>query len=72
MGHKVIKDEIWTTKEGKEIYVCDMDEEHVRNVLRFIIRKQRELEMNNLLYTGRFDEDEIMTDWNDGEFYKED
>lgn len=34
-------DEIWTTKDGTKIAVADMDEEHVRNVLRMLLRKAR-------------------------------
>lgn len=35
-------DEIWTTKDGRKIAVGDMDEQHVRNALRMVIRKRRE------------------------------
>jgi len=34
--------EIWTTREGKEIKVCDMSEAHVRNTLNMILRNRRE------------------------------
>lgn len=36
------KDEIWVTRDGREILVGDMTEEHVRNTLRMIIRVNRE------------------------------
>lgn len=35
-------DEVWTTRDGREIAVGDMEEQHVRNVLRMILRKRRE------------------------------
>jgi hypothetical protein len=34
----VLKDEIWVTKEGKEIPVEKLKVEHMRNILRMIIR----------------------------------
>ena len=33
-------EEFWTTKTGERIAVGDMDEDHVRNVLRYLIRKK--------------------------------
>jgi len=36
-----VKDEVWTTKNGTEIEVKDMSEDHVRNTLRLIIKKIR-------------------------------
>lgn len=38
-------DEVWTTKEGCEIEVKDMTDEHVRNALRHIIRKLKKGEI---------------------------
>jgi hypothetical protein len=35
-------DEIWTTRMGEMICVQDMSEKHVRNVLRMILRSERE------------------------------
>lgn len=35
------KDEVWRTKDGKEIEVKNMSEDHVRNALRSILRHQR-------------------------------
>jgi hypothetical protein len=35
-------DELWTTRDGTQIAVGDMDEDHVRNALRMILRKWRE------------------------------
>ncbi len=37
-------DEFWTTKDGRKIPIAEMDEEHVRNTLRLLIRKKREFE----------------------------
>lgn len=34
-------DEIWTTKDGQKIAVGDMDEGHVRNALRLMLRNKR-------------------------------
>ena len=30
--------ETWTTKDGKTLHVDDMDEQHVRNTLKLILR----------------------------------
>lgn len=35
------KDEIWVTRDGRKIAVCDMGENHVRNALRMLIRNHR-------------------------------
>lgn len=35
-------DDIWTTRDGREIAVGDMDEDHVRNALRMVLRRRRE------------------------------
>lgn len=37
-------DELWTTKDGTQIPVSQMSEQHVRNALRMILRRKRELE----------------------------
>ncbi len=34
-------DEIWTMRDGTKIAVSDMEESHVRNALRMVIRKTR-------------------------------
>lgn len=36
-----MKDEFWTCRDGRKIAVGDMDESHVRNTLRMILRKCR-------------------------------
>lgn len=41
-----MQEEYWTTKEGKKMAVSDMTEEHVKNVLRMIIRNSEEAEMS--------------------------
>lgn len=38
-----MKDEIWTKRDGTKIAVSDMDESHVRNALRMVIRNHRKL-----------------------------
>lgn len=35
-------DEIWTCKDGRKLAVGEMGEEHVRNALRLMLRRQRE------------------------------
>ena len=37
-----MQEEYWTTKDGKRIAVGDMDEQHVRNALRMVLRNRRE------------------------------
>ena len=37
-----MKEEYWTTKKGERIAVGDMDEDHVRNCLRMLIRREEE------------------------------
>lgn len=39
-GNKVL-DEVWVTKDGREILVGDMTESHAKNALRMLIRKAR-------------------------------
>ena len=36
-----VLDEIWVTKDGTPMLVGAMEEEHVRNVLRMILRERR-------------------------------
>jgi hypothetical protein len=43
-----MKEEYWETKDGKKIAVGDMKEDHVRNVLRLILRKKRYFEELNI------------------------
>lgn len=43
-----MSDEIWTTRDGREISVGEMDEEHVRNVLRMLLRKTRKIRERRL------------------------
>lgn len=37
-----IDDEVWTTRDGREIPVRDLQDEHCRNILRMLLRKRRE------------------------------
>lgn len=39
---KEFHDEIWTTKEGEMKLVQDLEPEHARNILRMLLRKDRE------------------------------
>jgi hypothetical protein len=41
METPLVEDEIWKTKDGREIKVGDMHEDHVRNALRLVIRTRR-------------------------------
>jgi len=35
-----MREQIWRTKDGREIIVSDMTEEHVRNTLKLFFRKR--------------------------------
>lgn len=37
------QEEVWKTSDGREIPVGEMDEEHVKNVLRMILRRRRKM-----------------------------
>lgn len=39
-----MRDYYWTTKDGNKINVDDMSEEHLRNVLKLIIRRNKKYE----------------------------
>jgi hypothetical protein len=39
-------DEVWVTKSGEQIKVRDMEEHHVRNALRVMLRWKRNLDLN--------------------------
>jgi hypothetical protein len=41
---KVYPDEVWTTEDGRDLLVQDIEESHCRNILRMILRKERELQ----------------------------
>ena len=43
------KDEMWTQRDGTKIAVGDMDESHVRNALRMVIRNDRKRRMRAAL-----------------------
>lgn len=36
--------EVWATKDGRSVKVADMSEEHCRNVLNLMLKRNRELE----------------------------
>lgn len=35
------KDEVWTTKDGRRIPICDLTEDHAKQILRMILRRIR-------------------------------
>lgn len=41
VNNPTVQDEIWTMRDGTKIAVGDMDEDHVRNTLRMIMRQRR-------------------------------
>lgn len=43
-----MEDEIWKTRDGREIPVGELGEEHAKNILRMLIRKRRERQMERL------------------------
>lgn len=50
-----MNEQYWTTKDGRKIAVGEMTLEHLRNVLRMLIREDRiffESEDNDLLPSG--------------------
>ena len=46
-------DEVWKTKDGQEILVSEMDEQHVRNALRCILRNHRMRKIANFYLPQR-------------------
>lgn len=40
---KEFPDEVWVTKEGEMKLIQDLEAEHARNVIRMLIRRQREI-----------------------------
>lgn len=45
-----VQEEIWLTSSGPAIKVADMDEQHVRNTLRLLIRVLRQGKLSRLDY----------------------
>lgn len=43
---RVEADEVWVAKDGRRFRVWEMEESHVRNALRMVIRKARQAELN--------------------------
>ncbi len=39
---KEYRDEVWTTKEGKMILIQDLETEHAKNIIRMMLRQERE------------------------------
>jgi len=42
---QVFPDEIWTTEKGDMVCIQDLDPEHAKNVLRMMLRQEREQRM---------------------------
>lgn len=59
-------DEVWITKEGKSVQVQDLDVEHLRNVLRMIIRNDRKYEesLKELLHEKMVGKDDDLESYN--------
>lgn len=51
---KANDDEIWTTRNGQTIAVCDMTEHHVRNALRLLLRTARQARERRLRAEGNW------------------
>jgi hypothetical protein len=58
-----LDDEIWTTQDGRQIPVGEMNVEHLRNVLRMILRNRRR-EAAKLIST-QYDDDFAFRDGQD-------
>lgn len=59
-------DEYWLTKEGDAILVGDMEEHHVKNALRLILRRLREAGITQSVNPNNCDHDffdDIPDDW---------
>lgn len=39
---KTFPDEVWTTKEGEMLLIQDLSPEHARNIIRLLLRNERE------------------------------
>lgn len=37
-----LPDEIWTTEDGRQIAISDLSEEHAKDILRMLIKQERE------------------------------
>jgi len=45
------KDELWIARDGRRLLVGEMDEEHVRNALRMMLRARRRAMQLKALHT---------------------
>lgn len=36
-----VRDEVWTSGDGRKMFVCDIEEEHLRNIVRQMVRARR-------------------------------
>jgi hypothetical protein len=55
-----MKEEYWKVKNGKEIAVGDMTEDHAKNALRLILKRDR----------LKKEKEQIDERWCNGDFYK--
>lgn len=64
---KEFLDEVWTNKEGEMMFIQDMETEHVRNVVRMLLRNNRRViedmdktikSMTESIMSGEFDDEE--------------
>lgn len=51
----------WTTKDGRKLDIDEMDEQHVRNCLKMLVRKLESMDE---------EEYENLPPWDNGDFYK--
>jgi len=57
---KTYDDEVWITESGEMKFVQDLEPEHVRNILRRILRKEREFRKSLNQLIGALAEEESM------------
>ena len=54
----------WTTKDGRKLDIDEMDEQHVRNCLKMLVRKLESMDEEE---EERYDN---LPPWDSGDFYK--
>ena len=55
-----IKDEQWTTLEGRTMWVEEMSEAHAKNTLRMLLRQRRESLMARLYLGEEMDDPDLL------------
>jgi hypothetical protein len=53
---KTFSDEVWQTEDGKLIAIQDLEPEHAKNIIRMILRKDREFSKLMEQLTAQLDE----------------